>query len=113
MFISVLVRKLRPGRTYDEFVRAWYPDKGFGFGGRGPIIARNLEDDAEILTLGFVDLPDRSRVASALERVAAQEAARHDRIDEVIESTSVQAIYELIDEFDFSSDETVAHRRPF
>jgi hypothetical protein len=29
---------------------AWYPDEGFGFGGRGPITARSLEDEREILT---------------------------------------------------------------
>jgi hypothetical protein len=33
--------------TRDDFVDAWYPDKGFGFPGRGPILARNVEDDRE------------------------------------------------------------------
>jgi hypothetical protein len=41
-------------------------------------------------------------------RLAAQEAVRHDRIDEVIESTVVRAIYGQLDEFDFSTDESVA-----
>ena len=49
MFISVLVRRLKPGKTYDDFVDAWYPDKGFGYPGRGPILARSVEDDREIL----------------------------------------------------------------
>ena len=40
-------------------------------------------------------------------RLAEQEAARHELIDEVIESTSLRAIYEQLDEFDFSSDESV------
>ena len=51
MYISVLIRRLRPGRTYEEFVKAWYPDTGYG-------------------------------------------------------------IYEVTDEFDFSTDETVAEGRP-
>jgi hypothetical protein len=36
MFIAVFVRRLRPGKTSDDFVDVWYPDKGFGFpaGGR-------------------------------------------------------------------------------
>jgi hypothetical protein len=59
MFISVFVRRLRPGKTYDDFIDAWYPDKGFGFPGRRPIVARNIEDDRELLTIGFVDVPDR------------------------------------------------------
>ena len=112
MFVSVLVRRLRPGKTYDDFVAAWYPDKGFGFPGRGPILARNVADEREILAVGFVDLPDRVALDDALTRVAQQEAARHDRIDAVIESTELRGIYEVVDEFDFSTDETVARGRP-
>ena len=112
MFVTVLVRRLRPGKTYDDFVRAWYPDKGFGFPGRGPMLSVNLEDEREILAVGFVDLPDREAVGDALKRVAEQEAVRHDRIAEVIESTTVRGIYELRDEFDFSTDESVARQRP-
>jgi uncharacterized membrane protein (UPF0127 family) len=112
MFISVLVRRLREGKTYDDFVEAWYPDKGFGFDGRGPMLARSLEDEREILTFGFVDLPNREELGTAMERVAQQESVRHDRIDDVIESTTVRGIYELVDEFDFSTDESVARGRP-
>ena len=39
MFISVLARRLKPGKTYEDFIAAWYPDKGFGVSGRGPILA--------------------------------------------------------------------------
>jgi hypothetical protein len=112
MFISVLVRRLREGKTYDDFVEAWYPDKGFGFKGRGPMLARNLDDEREILAFGFIDLPDRGDVEKALQRVGEQEAVRHDRISDVIESTTVRGIYELVDEFDFSTDESVARGRP-
>ena len=112
MFIAVFVRRLRPGKTSDEFVDACYPDNGFAFPGRGPFVARNLEDERELLTVGFVDLPDREQLNVAMERVAAQEAVRHDRIEEVIESTSVRGIYEVEAEFDFSTDETVARGRP-
>ena len=49
VYVSVLIRRLKPGKTYDDFVRAWYPDKGFGIGGRGPILARNVDDEREIL----------------------------------------------------------------
>jgi hypothetical protein len=112
MFISVLVRRLRPGKSYEDFVRSWYPDKGFGFPGRGPLLAVNIEDEQEILAIGFLDLPSREQVMAELQRVAAQEAVRHDRIAEVIESTEVRGIYEVRDEFDFASDETVTRSRP-
>jgi hypothetical protein len=112
MFVSVLVRQLREGKTYEDFVKAWYPDKGFGMAGRGPILARNVSDEREILAFGFIELDSPDEFARELKRVAAQEAVRHDRIDEVIESTSVRGIYEVIDEFDFSTDETVERGRP-
>jgi hypothetical protein len=37
---------------------------------------------------------------------------RHDRLDEVIESTTLRAMYEQLDEFDFSTDATVKAGRP-
>ena len=112
MFVTVLVRRLRDGKTYEDFVDAWYPDKGFGFGGRGPFLARNVEDEREIVAFGFIDLPDRGALEEALARVGEQEAVRHERIEEIVESTSLRAVCELRDEFDFSTDESVAAGRP-
>ena len=112
MFVTVLVRRLKPGKTYEDFLRAWYPDKGFGFPGQGPFLARNVDDPAEILTYGIVDLPDRTSLDRELARVARQEATRHDRLTDVIESTTVRGIFELTHSFDFSTDETVARSRP-
>ena len=112
MFVAVFVRRLREGKTYEDFLEAWYPDKGFGIDGRGPITAKSLDDDRELLTIGFVDLESREQLAEAMSRLADQEAVRHDLIDEVIESTTLRAIYEQLDEFDFSSDESVAAGRP-
>ncbi len=111
MFIAVFVRRLREGKTYEDFLEAWYPDKGFGVPVRGPINSRSLTDDRQILTIAFVDVPDRAGLEQVGERIAEQEAVRHDRIDEVIESTSLRAIYEQLDEFDFSTDESVARGR--
>ena len=112
MFITVIARRLRPGKSYEDFVAAWYPDKGFGLEGRGPILGRGLEDDREILAVAFIDLPSRGAVEEALARVGEQESVRHERIDEVIEATSLRGIYEVADEFDFSTDESVAAGRP-
>jgi hypothetical protein len=112
MFVTVFVRRLKPGKTYEDFLRAWYPDKGFGFPGQGPFLARNVNDPAEILAYGLVDLPDRASLDRELARVAKQEAVRHDRLADVIESTTVRGIYELTDTFDFSTDETIARGRP-
>jgi hypothetical protein len=56
--------------------------------------------------------PDRRELDEGLRRLAGQEAVRRERIDDVIESTQLRGIYEVLDEFDFSTDETVARGRP-
>jgi hypothetical protein len=47
-----------------------------------------------------------------MERLAGQEAVRHDRIEELVESSRVHAIYEVLAEYDFYSDESVERGRP-
>jgi hypothetical protein len=108
MFITVFVRRLRPGKSYDDLIDAWYPDKGFGVPAR-VTTATNVDDEREVLTIGVMDA-DLS--PEALQAVAPQEAVRHDRLDDVIESTTLRAFYDLEAEFDFSTDETVAKGRP-
>ena len=112
MFISVFARRLKPGKTYEDFIAAWYPDKGFDAPTRGPFLARSIADGREVLVIGFIDLPDRPSLDAAMTRLAKQEQLRHDRIAEVIESTEFRGIYEVTDEFDFSTDASVAAGRP-
>ena len=112
MFVTVFVRRLRPGKTYENFIRAWYPDKGFELPVQGPFLARNVNDPSEVLTYAFLDLPDRDSLDRELARVARQEAVRHDRIDDVIESTAVRGVYGVTDVSDFSTDGSVARGRP-
>jgi hypothetical protein len=52
--------------------------------------------------VGFVDLPVQE-LTTGLERVAAAERLRHDRIAELIESTAIAGIYEVLDDYDLSS----------
>ena len=112
-YCAVLIRRLRSGKSYDDFLAAWYPDKGFGFAeGWGPMTARNLSDRREVLTFALFKLREGESVDAAMERIAEQERARHERIDAVIESTGVRGVYEVLDEFDFSTDEGVEAGRP-
>lgn len=100
MFVTVIIRRLREGKTYDDFREAWYPDKGFGVPVK--VINATREDDpAEIASIGFVDV-SADELAPSLERVAAAEAVRHDRIAEVIEETVFRGMYEIRDEDDLT-----------
>ena len=111
MFIAVVGRRLKPGVGVEDFVRAWYPDRGFNVPGRGPILAQDVADEREVLTMAIIELSDREALGDAMERLAAQEAERHDRIEALIESSKVHAIYEVLAEYDFYSDETVERGR--
>ena len=108
MYAAILIRRLKPGKSYADFVDAWYPDKGFGVPVQGPDLGISLTDDREIAAIAYVDLPDGASLEEVMARVAAQEALRHDRIAEVIEETTFRGLYEIRDRFDFSTDESVA-----
>jgi len=53
--------------------------------------------------VGFVDIA-AGDLGTAAVRVSEQEAVRHSRIDDVVESTVLHAFYDLRTEHDFSSD---------
>jgi hypothetical protein len=100
MLCSILVRRLKNGVVYEDFHRAWFPDEGFGVPARVRN-ARRVDDPRELLSVGFLDLAV-DELAPGLERVATAERRRHDRIAEVIESTLITGIYEVLDDYDFS-----------
>jgi hypothetical protein len=100
MFVSVLVRKLKEGRSYQDFKTAWYPRTGFGVPTR-VINAVRRDDPTEILSIGFVDA-DAATLQAVVARVAAAEASRHEQIDTVIEATVHRALYQIVDDQDFS-----------
>lgn len=102
MLVSVFVRRLRAGRTYEDFRRAGYPHDGFGVPTR-VLNAVRLDDEREILSVGFVDAGEDD-LEALMERVGAQEAARHTEIDGVIESTELRGVYRLVDDDDLTDD---------
>jgi hypothetical protein len=91
MIISVLSRRLRKGKDYEDFRAAWLPDEGFGVPTR-VVSAVSLEDPREIITIGFTDL-DPADVEDFLARVGPQEKLRHDRIAEVVEPGGTNLVY--------------------
>lgn len=101
MIVTVFRRRLKEGKTFADFLEAWQAEKGFGVPTR-VFNAQRLDDEGEILTFGFVDA-EASALGAAATEVAEQEAVRHSRIDEVIESTELRAFYELRCEHDLSS----------
>ena len=101
MIVSVFVRRLKEGRTFAEFIEEWEADEGFGVPTR-VFNAQSLEDPRDVISLGFVAMSVEA-LTEGLAAVAGSESVRHDRIDTVIESTSLRCMYELRSEHDFSS----------
>jgi len=100
VIISVFVRRLKPGHSFDEFVAEWEADEGFGVPTR-VFNGISLEDPRDVVSIGFVavspdDLKEWLATGSGAEQV------RHERIDTVVESTKLRAMFELKTEHNFS-----------
>ena len=98
--VAVLGRRLRAGKTYEDFRRAWLPEQGFGFPTR-VVSAQAVDDDREIITIGFSEL-DEAEAEAQLRRIGPQEQRRHDKIDEVIEPEMTRRFYVQLAEDDFT-----------
>jgi len=100
MIVSVFVRRLKLGATFADFVREWEADQGFGVPTR-VFNAQSLTDPREIISVGFVAV-GAEQVTQWRATAPASETVRHERIDTVIESTTLRCMYELLTEHDFS-----------
>lgn len=98
--IAVLIRRLREGKSYEDFRAAWLPEQGFGFPTR-VVSAQRVDDDREVITIGFSELSE-DEAAAQLQRIGPQEQRRHDRIDEVIEPDMTRRFYVQVAEDDFT-----------
>jgi hypothetical protein len=101
MIVALFRRRLRDGASFDDFIRAWEADQGFGVPAR-VFNAVSLDDPREVLSIGFVGV-GASELEAGMARVSEQEAVRHSRIDDVIESTVLRAFFDLRSEHDFTA----------
>ena len=74
MIVSVFVRRLKPGASFQDFVREWEADDGFGVPTR-VFNAQSLTDPREVISIGFVAVTPE-QVARWLSTAPASEAAR-------------------------------------
>jgi hypothetical protein len=100
MVISVLTRRLREGKTLDDFRAAWERQSGFGVPTR-VVTGQSLDDPREIVTIGFTDI-ELEEIEAFLQRTAPEEARRHERIAEVIEPEMTRAFYVQVADDDLS-----------
>jgi hypothetical protein len=125
MIVSILVRRLREDKTYEDFREAWLPEKGFGWPTR-VVTAQRMDDPREIVTIGFSDISAEEGEAllaqvgldssgekrddteepkpddEHLGEVADEQLARRSRISEVIEPEMTRAFYVQVAEDDLT-----------
>ncbi len=93
MVCAMSVRRLKPG-SYDAFREAWEP-KPMPASLLRAYHARNTEDENVVLSFGLFDgTIDELRSAIG----ETDEAGRQEAIAEHVESTSVDGLFEVVDE---------------
>src|SRR4051812_17484446 len=116
MIVSLLVRRLREGKTYEDFREAWLPEKGFGWPTR-VVSAQRMDDPREIITIGFSDIseeqgeallaqvgldPSGDKRDEAAEKQDDEQLRRRSRINDVIEPETTSAFYVQLAEDDLT-----------
>jgi len=113
--VSIITRRLKKGKSYNDFRKAWYHTTGFGVkdkenGGSNTMFTMvNVFDPSEIVVLGFV-----TTTLEQLEDALKIEVAfrGENPLDSVIEPEIGRKFYALISEDDFSAAGNVPYKPP-
>lgn len=106
-FLSIVTRRLREGKTYDDFRRAWYHTIGFGSPAR-LYSAINVFDPREVIVVGLGDVrPGHDPMA--LLRTDVKERLDHP-LEAVIEPEIGRVFGVVVAEDDFSPEGQLAYR---
>jgi hypothetical protein len=109
--ISIIKRRLREGKTYEDFRKAWFHTVGFGSPAK-LYTTINVFDPREIIVIGFVDYSEAEldKLLSVL-RIDVKE--RHaNPLDEVIEPEIGREFGILASEDDFSAAGAIEYKPP-
>lgn len=90
MLVALTVRKLKPG-TLDQFKEAWGIDSAPP-GWKSAYTVRNVNDETEVISFGFFEgtLEELRR-----SQVEFDYAGQRAKIDELVESTGTDGIFEV------------------
>jgi hypothetical protein len=94
MIVALTVRRLKPG-TFDAFRKAWEPDKWDPQWEKAYHV-RNVNNDNEVISFGFFN--GTLEELQATRPSGSGEEERQRRIQEFVDSTGADGIYEVIEE---------------
>jgi predicted NBD/HSP70 family sugar kinase len=99
MFISILTRRLREGKTYEDFRRAWYHTVGYGVPAK-LYSAINVFDPREIIVVGLGEIKP-GQDPMQLIQIEVKERLDHP-LEAVIEPEIGRSFGIVVSEDDFS-----------
>ncbi|MDD1770096.1 MAG: hypothetical protein LUO79_03330 [Methanomassiliicoccales archaeon] len=99
MFVSMLTRRLREGKTYDDFRKAWYHTVGFGTKSK-LYTAINAFDPKEIIVIGIGEIGPGQDPLKIL-RIDVKQRLDHP-LEAVIEPKIGRTFGIMVSEDDFS-----------
>lgn len=92
VIIAVFCRKVRPGVTIDDFVRAWAPDSGETYPAEVEV-GVDPADERRFLTIVKFD-GDLEEFHAAMPKLI--HADSHARLAELVESTELESVYQSV-----------------
>jgi heme-degrading monooxygenase HmoA len=98
MIVMFSARRLKPG-AWDQFRRAWDPGDAMPPGFQRAYHARNIRDEAEVISFGLFDMSE-DEYRSWRAKTDAEETQRVDRLSTFVESQPVEGVYEVVDTVD-------------
>lgn len=114
--VSIITRRLREGKTYEDFRKAWFHTTGFGIAGKDGNAGSNhmysminLFDPREVIVIGFATAtPGQMEEALKIEVKFRGEKP----MDEVIEPEIGRKFAALVSVDDFSASGQIPYRPP-
>ncbi|MHB8896583.1 MAG: ROK family protein [Candidatus Geothermincolia bacterium] len=106
--VAILKRRLREGKTYADFRKAWYHTVGFGTGNKMYTVV-NAFDPREIIVIGFTETTIEGFEDSL--RIDIKERLDHS-LDDVIEPGIDRTFGLLVSEDDFSAEGAIEYVPP-
>jgi len=104
--VAIVRRRLREGKTYDDFRKAWYHETGFGTSNR-MLTLLNVADPREVIVIGLTEASPEN--ASSLLAIDAAERGTNP-LDDVIEPAIDRTFGILVAEDDFSQSGPVPYQ---
>lgn len=90
---AVFVRTLKPGVTFEQFVRAWAPES-WEQGYAVPVsVSRRVDDDRQVVTILDLDMSMEQFQSIAAGLVHPDAVSR---LAQVVQSTQLEGIYEVV-----------------